>query len=112
MTADRNAATELEGVISLSALVQYQPAAVVSRTLLKKEAGNITAFAFDAGEGLSEHTAPFDALVLLIEGEAEITIAGTPHRVTVGQLLRLPAGQPHGGKAVTQFKMILIMIRA
>ncbi len=111
MTADRNAATDLEGVIALSALVQYQPGAVVSRTLLKKEAGNVTAFAFDAGEGLSEHTAPFDALVLMVEGESEISIAGTPHRVTPGHLLRLPAGQPHAVKAVTQFKMILIMIR-
>ena len=112
MTADRQAATELEGVIALSALVLYQPGAVVSRTLVKKEAGTVTAFAFDAGEGLSEHTAPFDALVLMVEGESEISIAGTRHRVTAGQLLRLPAGQPHALKAVTQFKMILVMIRA
>jgi quercetin dioxygenase-like cupin family protein len=111
MTADRQAATELEGVIALSALVQYQPGAVVSRTLLKKEAGTVTAFAFDAGEGLSEHTAPFDALVLVVEGESEISIAGTRYHVSSGQLLRLPAGQPHAVKVVTQFKMILIMIR-
>jgi quercetin dioxygenase-like cupin family protein len=112
MTADRNAATELEGVIPLAELVQYQPGAVVSRTLLKKDAGTITAFAFDVGEGLSEHTAPFDALVVIIEGESEISIAGTRHRVIAGQLLRLPAGQPHAVKAVTRFKMMLIMIRA
>jgi quercetin dioxygenase-like cupin family protein len=112
MTADRNAAIELEGVIAQSALVQYQPGAVVSRTLVKKEAGTVTAFAFDAGEGLSEHTAPFDALVLMVEGEAAILIAGAPHRLTAGHLLRLPAGQPHAVKAVTRFKMILIMIRA
>ena len=112
MTTDRNAAAELEGVIPLAELVQYQPGAVVSRTLLKKDAGTITAFAFDAGEGLSEHTAPFDALVVVIEGESEISIAGVPHRVLAGQLLRLPAGQPHAVKALTRFKMMLIMIRA
>jgi quercetin dioxygenase-like cupin family protein len=103
--------TELEGVIALSALLDYQAGAVVSRTLVKKEAGTVTAFAFDAGEGLSEHTAPFEALVVMIDGEAEISIAGTPHRVTAGQLLRLPAAKPHAVKAVTRFKMLLIMIR-
>ena len=103
--------TDHEGVIALSALLDYQTGAVVSRTLVKKEAGTVTAFAFDAGEGLSEHTAPFEALVVVIDGEAEISIAGAPHRVTAGQLLRLPAGQPHAVKAVTRFKMLLIMIR-
>jgi quercetin dioxygenase-like cupin family protein len=112
MTADRTATTELDGVVALSALVDYQPGAVVSRTLVKKTAGTVTAFAFDAGEGLSEHTAPFDALALIAEGECEITIAGTPHRVIAGHVLRLPAGRPHGVRAVTPFKMILIMIRA
>lgn len=112
MTADGPVPTELEGVVALSALVDYQTGAVVSRTLLKKEAGTVTAFAFDVGEGLSEHTAAFDALVVIVEGEAEISIAGTPHRVTAGHLLRLPAGQPHAVKAVTRFKMVLIMIRA
>jgi len=104
--------TELEGILSLSALVDYQAGSVVSRTLMKKEAGTVTAFAFDVGEGLSEHTAPFDALVVLVEGEADISIAGKPHLVKAGHLLRLPAGQPHAVKAVTRFKMILIMIRA
>ena len=112
MTAGRDAALELNGVIALAALVQYQPGAVVSRTLVKKEAGTVTAFAFDVGEGLSEHTAPFDALVLIVEGESEISIAGTPHRLTAGHLLRLPSGEPHAVKAITRFKMILIMIRA
>jgi quercetin dioxygenase-like cupin family protein len=112
MTADRNATTDLEGVVAQSALVEYQPGSVVSRTLVKKAAGTVTAFAFAAGEGLSEHTAPFDALVLMIEGESEISIGGTPHRLIGGQLLRLPARQPHAVKAVTSFKMILIMIRA
>jgi quercetin dioxygenase-like cupin family protein len=112
MTADRAAASELEGVVAQSALVEYQPGAVVSRTLVKKAAGTVTAFAFAAGEGLSEHTAPFDALALVVEGECEISIAGKPHRVLAGHLLRLPAGQPHAVKALTPFKMILIMIRA
>lgn len=111
MTTDRDARTELQGVVAQSALVEYQPGAVVSRTLVKKPAGTVTAFAFAAGEGLSEHTAPFDALVLTIEGECEISIGGTPHRLTAAQLLRLPAGQPHAVKAVTPFKMILVMIR-
>ena len=112
MTADRGVVTELQGVVAQSALVEYQPGSVISRTLVKKAAGSVTAFAFDAGEGLSEHTAPFDALVLMVEGESEISIAATPHRLTAGHLLRLPAGQPHAVKAVTPFKMILIMIRA
>ena len=96
----------------MSALLDYQAGAVVSRTLVKKETGTVTAFAFDAGEGLSEHTTPFDALVVLIDGEAEISIAGQSHRVTAGQLLRLPAGRPHAVRAVTRFKMLLIMIRS
>ena len=104
--------TELEGVVALSAVVEYQPGAVVSRTLVKKAAGTVTAFAFAAGEGLSEHTAPFDALALGVEGACEISIAGTSHRLTAGHVLRLPADQPHALKAVTPFKMILVMIRA
>ena len=110
MTTGGNA-PDLEGVIALTALVQYQSGAVVSRTLVKKDTATITAFAFDAGEGLSEHTAPFEALVVMLEGEAEISIAGTRHRVTAGHLLRLPAGRPHAVTAVTPFKMMLIMIR-
>ena len=84
---------------------------MVSRTLIKKSSGTVTVFAFDAGEGLSEHTAPFDALVLDLEGEADISISGTPHRVNAGQILKLPAGKPHAVKAATPFKMLLIMIR-
>jgi quercetin dioxygenase-like cupin family protein len=93
-------------------LVEYQSGSVVSRTLVKKASGTITAFAFDAGEGLSEHTAPYDALVLGVDGTAEISIAKVAHRVSAGQLLKLPAGQPHAVKAITRFKMILVMIRA
>ena len=112
MTADRTAPAALDGVVALSALLDYQACAVVSRTLVKKEGGTVTAFAFDVGEGLSEHTAPFDALVVMVDGEAEISVAGKPHRVSAGHLLRLPAGQPHAVKAVGRFKMVLIMIRA
>ena len=111
MSTDGNT-SELEGVVAVAALVDYQPGAVVSRTLVKKSAGTVTAFAFDAGEGLSEHTAPYDALVLIVEGDAEISIAGAAHRVGAGQLLRLPAQKPHAVKALTRIKMILVMIRA
>jgi len=103
--------TELTAVVKQADLVQYQDGTVVSRTLIKKPTGTVTVFAFDQGEGLSEHTAPFDALVFLIEGEAEIAIAGTAHRVAAGDLLLLPAGKPHALRAVTRFKMTLVMIR-
>jgi quercetin dioxygenase-like cupin family protein len=108
MTSDR----DIEGVMALSALVQYQPDAVVSRTVLKSGGGSITAFAFDGGQELSEHTSPFEALVLIVEGEAEISLAGTLFRVSAGQILRLPGGQPHAVRALTRLKMILVMIRA
>lgn len=112
MSKDPRGSPELTGVINAGDLVAFQPGAVVSRTLVKKPTGTVTAFAFDAGEGLSEHTAPFDALLLSLHGEAEISISGTPHRVALGDLLRLPAGEPHAIKAITPFKMLLIMIRA
>ena len=102
----------LEGAILASNLIAFQAGAVVSRTLVKKPTGTVTVFAFDRGEGLSEHTAPFDALVLGLEGEADIAISGVEHRVAGGQLLELPAGQPHAVRAVTPFKMLLVMIRA
>ncbi|MFA6168580.1 MAG: cupin domain-containing protein [Gemmatimonadaceae bacterium] len=102
---------ELEGATALAALVEYQPGAVVSRTIVKKKAGTVTAFAFDEGEGLSEHTAAYDALVLMIEGACEVTIAGAPHHVSTGQLLKLPANRPHALKALGRFKMLLVMIK-
>ena len=112
MSSEARSAGELEGVIAQLGLVEYQPGSVVSRTLIKKSAGTVTAFAFDAGEGLSEHTAPYDALVLGVDGTAEISIGKVSHRVSAGQLLKLPAGEPHAVKAITRFKMILVMIRA
>lgn len=99
-------------VESLDALVSYQTGAVVSRQLVKKPAGNVTLFAFAAGEGLSEHTAPFDALVVVTDGAAEITIDGAPYTVRAGESLLMPAHRPHALKAVEPFKMMLIMIRA
>ncbi len=93
-------------------LVSYQDGAVVSRIVIKREAGNVTLFAFDAGQELSEHTAPYDALVQVLDGEAAITIAGQPHRVRAGEMILMAAHQPHALKAVSQFKMLLTMIRS
>lgn len=98
--------------VDLASLVSYEDGSVVSNTIHKDAAGTITAFAFDAGEGLSEHTAPFEAFVQIIDGEAEVSIAGAPHAVRAGQLLRLPAGIPHGLRAVSRFKMLLVMMKA
>lgn len=99
-------------VATLAELVAHQPGSVVSREILKKPAGSVTVFAFDEGQGLSEHTAPFDALVQVLEGEAEITISGKRHQVLGGQVLLMPAGEPHGLKATKAFKMLLTMIRS
>ncbi|MFB3890199.1 MAG: cupin domain-containing protein [Candidatus Bathyarchaeia archaeon] len=97
---------------NLGNLVEYQEGSVVSRTLVDKKAGTVTLFAFDAGQGLSEHTAPYDALVYVFDGEAEVTIAGKPVRLKPGELTLMPAGKPHAVKAVSRFKMMLIMVRA
>ena len=112
MPSETSTGNEWSGAIAQADLVQHQPCAVVSRTLIKKPTGTVTAFAFDAGEELSEHTAPFDALVLMVDGEAEITISGVAHTVKAAEILMLPAHQPHAVKAVRKFKMILVMIRA
>ena len=99
-------------VLEVKDLVQYQSGSVVSRQLIKKEVGNVTLFAFDEGEGLSEHTAPYDALVYVYDGEAEVTISGTVFTVSKGQLVIMPADQPHALKAKKSFKMMLVMIRS
>jgi quercetin dioxygenase-like cupin family protein len=96
---------------STAALADYQEESVVSRTVINKNAGTVTVFAFDAGEGLSEHTAPFDALVHIIDGKAQITISGEKIEVGAGEMMIMPAGKPHSLKAVERFKMVLIMIR-
>ena len=98
--------------LDLNGLLGYQDGAVVSRTIIKKETGTVTLFAFDRGEGLSEHTAPFDALVQVTDGEARITISGREHKVAAGEMLIMPAGEPHSLKAITPFKMLLVMIKA
>ena len=99
-------------VTKLTEVIQYQEGSVVSRTILKRESGSITIFAFDQSQGLSEHTAPYDALVHLLDGEAEITISGKAHRVKQGEMIIMPANQPHALKAVTRFKMVLTMLRS
>ena len=93
-------------------LVNYQDGAIVSREIVKKPTGTVTVFAFDKGEGLSEHTAPFDALVQVLEGEIEINISGQLYRLQGGEMILMPAGQPHALRALKRFKMILTMIRS
>ncbi len=99
-------------VEKLAGLLDYQEGSVVSRTIIDKKTGTVTLFAFDEGQGLSEHTAPFDALVHVLDGEAEIVISGKAHRVKEGDMLIMPADEPHALKAVTKFKMVLVMIRS
>lgn len=108
---DQSATTNVE-VKQLSELLQYQDGSIVSRVLLKNKGGTTTLFAFAEGEGLSEHTAPFDALVVALEGEAEIQIADERFTVRQGETITLPANRPHAVKAISNFKMLLIMIRA
>ena len=93
-------------------LVNYDHGAVVSRTIMEKKTGTITIFSFDKGQGLSEHTAPFDAMVEILDGEAEIIISGKAIRVKAGEFIIMPANRPHALKAIKKFKMALIMIRS
>jgi quercetin dioxygenase-like cupin family protein len=103
--------TLIAQVADAAELIKYQTGAIVSRTLIKKPTGTVTLFAFDAGQELSEHTAPFDAMAYILDGETEITIAGKPLRLNAGQMVVMPAGKPHAVKAVKAFKMMLIMIK-
>ena len=98
-------------VFSPANTVEYAESSVVSREILRNNAGTLTLFAFDAGQGLSEHTAPFDATVTILEGEAEITVGGVVHHPKAGEMLIMPAGVPHALQAVQRFKMLLTMIR-
>lgn len=93
-------------------LVDYQEGSIVSKTLIDKKTGTITLFAFDKGQGLSEHTAPFDAMVLILEGEAQITIEGKPYSLSAGEMIIMPANKPHSVKAQDRFKMLLVMIKS
>ena len=97
--------------LKLADLAQFQPGTIVSREILRKKTGTVTVFAFDEAEELSEHTAPFDALAFGLEGQADITISGKIHRLRAGDMIIMPADEPHAVKAVGQFKMALIMIR-
>ncbi len=101
-----------ELTINLINAVEYQQDAVVSRAIVDKKAGTVTLFSFDAGQGLSEHTAPFDALVQVLDGEAEVTISGKERTVRQGEIIVMPAGKPHALRAIKRFKMMLVMIKA
>jgi quercetin dioxygenase-like cupin family protein len=98
--------------LMLADLIGYQEGSVVSRTVIDKEAGTVTLFAFDEGQGLSEHTAPFDAMVYSLEGEVEITISGKEFLLKKGEMIIMPANEPHALKATKQFKMLLTMIKS
>lgn len=98
--------------LTMKELVGYQEGTVVSRTVIDKPVGTVTVFAFDEGQGLSEHTAPYDAFVQILDGEAEVTIEGEPHHVEAGQMIIMPANRPHALKGTKSFKMLLVMIRA
>ena len=102
----------LAQAVRMADLVEYQDGAVVSREIINKKTGTVTLFAFDAGQGLSEHTAPFDALVYLLDGEAEVTISGKANLLKAGEMIIMPANQPHALKALGRFKMVLVMIRS
>ena len=101
-----------EKALKAKELVGYDTDAVVSRTIIRKPAGTVTLFSFDKGQGLSEHTAPFDAMVEVLDGEAEITISGKPVRVKAGEFVIMPARKPHALRAVKRFKMALILIKS
>ena len=102
----------LSHVVNLASLVDYQKGSVVSRTIVEKNTGTITLFAFGKGQGLSEHTTPFDALVYIIEGEAGITISGESYYLKGGETIVMPANKPHALEALDRFKMMLVMIKS
>jgi quercetin dioxygenase-like cupin family protein len=99
-------------VINLADLADYQKDSIVSRTIIEKKTGTATFFAFDEGQGLSKHTTPYDAMVYLVEGEADIVISDEPYHLKAGHMIIMPANQPHAVKAIKKFKMVLIMIKS
>jgi quercetin dioxygenase-like cupin family protein len=99
-------------VLKTTDLIEYQEGSVVSREIIRKDTGTVTIFAFDKGEGLSEHTAPFDAMVQIIDGKAEITISGSKNVLEAGEMIIMPADEPHALKALEKYKMVLTMIRS
>jgi len=102
----------LGNVEDVAGLIDYQQGAVVSRTVINKKTGTVTVFAFDKGQGLSEHTTPFDALVHLLDGRGEVTISGRPLELKSGEMVIMPANEPHALRATERFKMMLVMIRS
>jgi len=98
-------------VLSLKGMVEYRDGSVVSKEIIKKESGTVTLFAFDKGQGLSEHTAPFDALVNVLDGQAQVRISGEPYIVKEGELIIMPANRPHSVQAIERFKMLLVLIK-
>ena len=110
---DGNRAKSIVGqAVKLSELVDYQEGSIVSKEIIKNEKGTVTLFAFDKGQGLSEHTAPFDALVYNFDGKAEVIIEGNPHLLGAGEIIIMPANRPHALKAIERFKMLLVMVRS
>ena len=104
---------DLKGkVLKTVDLIEYQDGSVVSREIIRKDTGTVTIFAFDKGEGLSEHTAPFDAMVQIIDGKAEITISGNKNVLGAGEMIIMPANEPHALTALEKYKMVLTMIRS
>lgn len=101
-----------DGPANPADMVQYQDGAIVSRTIADRPAGTITLFAFAAGQALSEHTTPFDALLMVLDGKAEVTISGKASQLSAGEMIVMPADRPHAVAAVTEFKMLLVMIRS
>jgi quercetin dioxygenase-like cupin family protein len=111
ITKDKSTEDLKARAIGLASLIQYQDGAIVSREVVSQPTGTVTAFAFDEGEQLSEHTAPFDAMAIDLDGEADITIGGKVNRVKPGEMIIMPAAIPHALQAVTRFKMLLVMIK-
>jgi quercetin dioxygenase-like cupin family protein len=101
----------MQKIIDMKNAVEYSDGSVVSQTVLEKKTGTVTLFAFDKGQGLSEHSAPFDAMVTVLDGKAVITIGGEPHEVKAGECVIMPANVPHALKAAEKFKMLLVMIK-
>jgi quercetin dioxygenase-like cupin family protein len=111
ITKDKNAEDLKARAVDLAGLVSYQDGAIVSREVVSQPTGTVTAFAFDEGEQLSEHTAPFDAMAIDLDGEADVTIGGKVNRLKPGEMIIMPAAIPHALRAVTRFKMLLVMIK-
>ncbi len=109
---EQKKAVEKAQAMNMNSLAEYQEGSIVSRTLIDKKAGTVTFFAFDEGQGLSEHVASFDALISVLDGEAEVAISEKNYRIKEGEMIILPANKPHALKAIKKFKMMLVMIKA